>query len=72
MKHKSPHEPEADVMNAADVSTDADNLSHLLRLNLAKKDSEPLPLSAILDSVDHLDHSDLQVLKAHVEQRLAI
>ena len=72
MEQKTPHEPDADVMNAEEALDDAQKLSHLLRQNFAKTNTDPLPLSVLLDSVEKLNRSELQALKTRVEQRLAI
>ena len=74
MKHKSAHEPEADVMSAADVWEDAQQVAQVLQQNLRK--AEPvvrlqIPLSSFLSALDNLSREELMVLHKRVEERLA-
>ena len=74
MKTKSAHEPEADVMEAADVWGDAQQIARVLQQNLRK--AEPVvrlqvPLSSFLAALDNLSKEELMVLHQRVEERLA-
>ncbi len=74
MKLKSVHEPEAEVMSAADVWDDADEIGDVLQRNLFR--SEPIvklqvPLSAFLFALDSLNRDELVLLRRRVDERLA-
>jgi len=74
MRRKSAHEPEAEVMSAADVWNDAQQIADVLRQNLLK--AEPMvqlqvPLSVFLSALDSLNRDELMVLHQRVEQQLA-
>lgn len=74
MRSKSAHEPEANVMSAADVWDDAQQIAAVLRKNLLK--AEPavrlrIPLSAFLSALDSLGRDELLILRQRVEERLA-
>ena len=74
MKPESTHEPEADVMEAAEVWDDAEQIARVLQQNLRK--AEPvvrlqIPLSSFLAALDNLSKEELMVLHKRVEERLA-
>jgi hypothetical protein len=72
---KSPHEPDADVMSAADVLDDARQIAALLRQNLLKVETVvqlPVPFSALLSALDNLGREELRVLQERIEERLSV
>ncbi len=74
MKPESVHEPEADVMSAADIWEDAQQVAQVLQQNL--RQAEPvvrlqIPLSSFLSALDNLSREELMVLHKRVEERLA-
>ena len=74
MAQKSAHEPEADVMNAADVWDDAGRVAAVMLSNLLK--AEPLvqmqiPLSVLLSALASLSREELVVLRQRLDERLA-
>ena len=74
MRRKSAHEPEADVMSAAELGEDARHVAHVLRQNLLK--AEPavklqVPLATFLSALDTLSRDELLILRQRVEERLA-
>lgn len=71
---KTSHEPNAQVMSAAEVWDDTLQLAALLRENMLK--AEPMvrlriPLSLFLSALDSLNRDELEVLRRRVRQRLA-
>ncbi len=74
MMQKSAHEPEAEVMSAADVWNDALQLADVLRQNLLKTERMvrlQVPFSFFLLALESFDHEELIVLRQRVEERLA-
>lgn len=74
MIEKSVHEPDAQLMSAADVWNDALQLSNILRQNLLK--SEPMvrlqiPFSLFLSALEEFDRDELMMLRRRLEERLA-
>ena len=74
MNNKSVHEAEAEVMSAAEVWNDAQQLGQVLRQNLVQ--TEPvvrlqIPLSVFLAAVDDFSQDELLLLKQRVQDRLA-
>ena len=74
MTQKYAHEPEAKVMNAADVWDDAIQLANVLRQNLLQ--SEPMirvqiPFSLLLSALEDFSRDELLTLHRRVEERLA-
>lgn len=75
MKYKSAHEPEAEVMSAAEVWDDAQQIANVLRQNLLK--AEPvvqfqIPLSLFLSALDNFSRNELRILRNRIEERLAV
>jgi hypothetical protein len=71
---KSVHEPEVQLMSAADVWNDALNLAEILRRNLLG--SEPMvrlqiPFSLFLSALEEFNREELVLLRRRVEERLA-
>lgn len=74
MNSKSVHEPTAEVMNAAEVWEDAQQLAEVLQQNVWKAEPVvklPIPLSVLLSLLDNLGWKDLMQLRQHVEKRLS-
>lgn len=74
MRPKTAHEPDAEVMGAAEAFEDARGLGRLLRRNLASDvPTVPLevPLSVLLAALDKLSRDDLMLLQQRVGERLA-
>lgn len=74
MKQKSVHEPSAQLMSAADVWYDAQQVAQALRQNLLR--AEPsvrlqMPMSVFLSALDSLSQEELLVLRQQVNERLA-
>lgn len=75
MKSKSVHEPTAEVMSAAEVWEDAQQLADVLRQNLWKTEplvKSPIPLSVFLSLLDTFGREELIKLRQHVEARLSV
>ncbi len=73
MKHKSVHEPEAQVMSAAEVWDDAQQIADVLKQNLLKADPLirlQIPLSSFLSALDSLSQDELVILHKQIEDRL--
>ncbi len=74
-KDKQTHEPEAQVMNAAEVWDDAQRIATVLRQNLLR--AEPsvrlqIPFSAFLSALDTFNQDELIILQRRVTERLAV
>ncbi len=74
MKSGATHEPEAKLMNAADVWNDARQIATLLQQNASE--AEPvlhlqIPLASFLSALDNLTRDELLALYKHLEERLA-
>ncbi|PKO23045.1 MAG: hypothetical protein CVU38_06150 [Chloroflexi bacterium HGW-Chloroflexi-1] len=73
MSIKSAHEPEAEVMSAAEVWDDAQQIATVLRQNLLRAEPIvrlPIPFSAFLFALDGLSRDELMLLRQRVEERL--
>lgn len=74
MNYKSVHEPEAKVMDAAEVWEDAQQIANVLRENLLKAESVvrlQIPLSSFLSALDNFGREELMILLKRVQERLA-
>lgn len=74
MNYKSVHEPEAKVMDAAEVWDDAQQIANVLRQNLLKAESViqlQIPLLSFLSASDNLNRDELKMLLKRVQERLA-
>lgn len=74
MEPKSAHEPEAEVMSAADVWDDAKRLAEVLQSKVSESGnlvSIQIPLSAYLSALEDLSRDELMILRERVEGRLA-
>ncbi|MCP3998707.1 MAG: hypothetical protein GY722_27095 [bacterium] len=74
MEPRTAHEPEAEVMSAADVWDDARRLAEVLQNNASKTGHVvrlQVPLSAYLAALDDLSREDLVILRKRLDQRLA-
>jgi len=74
MSHKAVHEPEAKVMDAAEVWEDAQQIANLLLQNLLKAESLiqlQIPLSIFLSALENLTRDELMLLLKRVQERLA-
>jgi hypothetical protein len=74
MEQRTAHEPEAEVMSAADVWDDARRLAEVLQNNALKSGHVvrlQVPLSAYLAALDDLSREDLMILRKRLDQRLA-
>ena len=74
MKRKTAHEPEAEVMSAAEVADDARQMAEVLRSSLMR--SEPvvslsIPLSVFLSALDNFTKEELVMLRKRLDERLA-
>jgi uncharacterized linocin/CFP29 family protein len=74
MKPKSVHEPEAQVMSAAEVWDDAQQIATVVRQNLLK--TEPvvrlqIPFSVFLSTLDTFSQEELIIVQRRVAERLA-
>lgn len=74
MNNQSVHEPEAELMSAAEVWDDAQQIAAVLRQNLLS--AEPvvrlqIPLSALLSAVDTFNKDELLILRQRIDERLA-
>ena len=74
MNNQSVHEPEAEVMSAAEVWDDAQQIARVLRQNLSE--AEPvvrlqIPLSIFLSAVDNFNQDELLLLEQRIKDRLA-
>ncbi len=74
MQPKSVHEPDVQLMSAADVWNDALQLADVLRQNLLW--SEPMvrlqiPFSLFLSALEEFNREELVILRRRVEERLA-
>ena len=73
MKHKAAHEPKAQVMPAADVWEDAQQITTVLRRNFLKAEPVvrlPIPLSLFLSALDNFSREELLIVRQHLEERL--
>jgi hypothetical protein len=71
---KSVHEPEAELMSAADTWDDAQMLAEMLQRNLLQTQPVvklPVPFSLFLSTLDSLNREELMLLRQRVEERLA-
>ncbi len=73
MSLKTVHEPEAELMSAADVWDDSQRLAEVLRRNASESHRVRLeiPLTNYLAALDELSHDELVMLREQVEERLA-
>ena len=74
MEPRTAHEPEAEVMSAADVWDDAQRLAEVLQNNASKTGHFvrlQVPLSAYLAALDDLSREDLVILRKRLDQKLA-
>lgn len=74
MSKRSAHEPEAEVMSAAEVRDDAQRLANVLRNNWLRAEhivNLQIPLSVFLSALDNLSQDELMILRRRVEERLA-
>jgi hypothetical protein len=74
MEPKSVHEPDAEVMSAADVWDDAKRLAEVLQDSVSESGhvvSLQIPLSAYLSALEDLSRDELMILRERVEGRLA-
>jgi len=74
MNNQSVHEPEVELMSAAEVWDDAQQIAAVLRQNLLR--AEPvirlqIPLSALLTAMDTLNRDELLILRQRIDERLA-
>jgi len=74
MNNQSVHEPEAELMSAAEVWDDAQQVAAVLRQNLLS--AEPvirlqIPFSALLLAVDTFNQDELLILRQRIDERLA-
>jgi hypothetical protein len=74
MNNQSVHEPKAELMSAAEVWDDAQQIAAVLRQNLLS--AEPvirlqIPLSALLSAVDTFNQDELLILRQRIDERLA-
>lgn len=74
MGQESVHEPDVELMSAANVWYDALNLAETLRSNLLR--SEPMvrlqvPFSLFLSALEEFNREELVLLRRRVEERLA-
>ena len=75
MNSKSPHEPEAEAMDAQDVWEDARRLAGLLQRNRSQTDvvvQLPIPFSLFLAALDGLDQNELVILRKRIDEKLLV
>lgn len=73
MKRKSPHEPYARVMSAADAIADADRLGEILRRKAPNFEPavEPrIPLVSNLAALDHFPQANLMAVENRLDEQL--
>ena len=72
MKPRTVHEPEAELMSAADVIADADRLHELFERKKREQKPAPSPLSlaSVLAAIGEFSKMDLLVVKQRLEARL--
>ena len=71
---KSVHESDEELLSAEDAIADAERLDalfHKRRRRLEQPDSMRVPLSTLIEAIDHLGLEDLRELSRSVEERLA-
>jgi len=74
MMHRgSVHEPEAELLNAEDAIQDAERLRAMFQKRRQAEQSVPLrvPLSALLEALDHLEPEALRQVAQRASERLA-
>lgn len=74
MKNRSAHEPNAKLLDAAEVKQDAQTLATVLQKNMLKV--EPMvrlqiPLSLFLSALDSFSRDELVLLQQRVQEKLA-
>ncbi|MDQ3814583.1 MAG: hypothetical protein M3347_11605 [Armatimonadota bacterium] len=71
-KMGSVHEPEAELLSAEDAIQDAARLRALFRQRQQAEPvvSVPVPLSALLEAIDHLEPDALRQVARRAEERL--
>ncbi len=71
--YRSVHEPDEELLSAEDAIADADQLERLYDRHRQADEAIPLrvPLSALLEAIDHLDLPALREVTRRAEERLA-
>ena len=73
MIHQTPHEPNAPVMNAADVWDDSETLAQVLRKRLRTEFTDPgeIPFPAFLAALDKFTRDELSLVRERIAEKLA-
>ncbi len=74
MEQKSVHEPDAKLMDAADVWEDAQQIESILVRN--RTEAEPvvrlhIPLSVFVSALEQFDRDELMIVRQRIEEQLA-
>ena len=74
MKQQSVHEPDAKLMDAAEVWEDAQQIAAILQRNHSKV--EPvvrlqIPLSVFVSALEQFDRDELIIVRRRIDERLA-